>query len=126
LDHSLGAIHPQEIHQRHEIIRGVGYHRGYQVARPNPQKPRIQADQSCDDGVDPGEPMKAKQSAGLIMSRVRNDVLQVLLVHPGGPFWANKDAGAWSIPKGEVDPGEDLLCVTIQVLPRHSRAGPIY
>jgi predicted NUDIX family NTP pyrophosphohydrolase len=35
--------------------------------------------------------------------------LQVLLVHPGGPFWANKDLGAWSIPKGEVQPDEDLL-----------------
>lgn len=35
--------------------------------------------------------------------------LEVLLVHPGGPFWRNKDDGAWSIPKGEVGPGEDLL-----------------
>lgn len=43
------------------------------------------------------------------MYRVREGVLQVLLVHPGGPFWKNKDAGAWSIPKGEVEPGEDLL-----------------
>ena len=38
-----------------------------------------------------------------------NGVVEVLLVHPGGPFWARKDAGAWSIPKGEAAPGEDLL-----------------
>ncbi|HEY8244624.1 MAG TPA: NUDIX domain-containing protein [Casimicrobiaceae bacterium] len=40
---------------------------------------------------------------------MRDGVLEVLLVHPGGPFWANKDAGAWSIPKGEFDAGEDPL-----------------
>jgi predicted NUDIX family NTP pyrophosphohydrolase len=39
----------------------------------------------------------------------KNDALEVLLVHPGGPFWKNKDDGAWSIPKGEAEPGEDLL-----------------
>ena len=49
----------------------------------------------------------AKESAGLLIYRKRGRVLEVLLVHPGGPFWKNKDAGAWSIPKGEVDPGED-------------------
>jgi predicted NUDIX family NTP pyrophosphohydrolase len=43
------------------------------------------------------------------MFRGRDSVLEVLLVHPGGPFWKNKDAGAWSIPKGEVEPREDLL-----------------
>lgn len=47
-------------------------------------------------------------SAGLLLYRRRGG-LEVLLVHPGGPLWAKKDAGAWSIPKGEVDPGEDLL-----------------
>ena len=51
----------------------------------------------------------AKQSAGLLLYRVRHAVPEVLLVHPGGPFWAKKDAGAWSIPKGEAAPGEDLL-----------------
>jgi predicted NUDIX family NTP pyrophosphohydrolase len=50
-----------------------------------------------------------KQSAGLILYRRRGSKLEVLLVHPGGPFFARKDAGAWSIPKGEADPGEDLL-----------------
>jgi predicted NUDIX family NTP pyrophosphohydrolase len=48
-------------------------------------------------------------SAGLLMYRKTPQGPQVLLVHPGGPFWKNKDAGAWSIPKGEVDQGEDLL-----------------
>ena len=50
----------------------------------------------------------AKQSAGLLLYR-RNDVLEVMLVHPGGPFWAKKDLGAWSIPKGEYAEGEDPL-----------------
>lgn len=48
----------------------------------------------------------AKTSAGVVLFRMR-DELEVLLVHPGGPFWANKDAGAWSIPKGEFDPGAE-------------------
>ncbi len=50
-----------------------------------------------------------KTSAGLLPYRYRDDTLQVFLVHPGGPFWANKDEGAWSIPKGEFEPGEDPL-----------------
>ena len=49
----------------------------------------------------------AKNSAGLLMYRVRNNQLEVLLVHLGGPFWARKDKGAWFIPKGEIEPGED-------------------
>jgi predicted NUDIX family NTP pyrophosphohydrolase len=48
-----------------------------------------------------------RRSAGLIVHRRRNDGTEVLLVHPGGPFWAKKDLGAWSIPKGEIDPGEE-------------------
>jgi predicted NUDIX family NTP pyrophosphohydrolase len=50
----------------------------------------------------------AKHSAGLLMYR-RREKLEVFLVHPGGPFWAKKDAGAWSIPKGEYRPGDDPL-----------------
>jgi predicted NUDIX family NTP pyrophosphohydrolase len=50
-----------------------------------------------------------KVSAGLLMYRERGGQLEVLLVHPGGPFWAKKDLGAWSLPKGEVGPGEDAL-----------------
>src|SRR3954465_10985426 len=52
-----------------------------------------------------------RTSAGLLMYRVQNGEIQVLLVHPGGPFWRNKDEGAWTIPKGEPAEGEDLLDV---------------
>jgi predicted NUDIX family NTP pyrophosphohydrolase len=48
-----------------------------------------------------------KRSAGILLHRERAGAREVLLVHPGGPFWAKKDAGAWSIPKGEYDDGED-------------------
>ena len=51
----------------------------------------------------------AKTSAGLLMYRRRNGILEVFLVHPGGPFWAKKDMGAWSIPKGEFGPGEEAF-----------------
>ena len=50
-----------------------------------------------------------KTSAGLLLYRDAAGRLEVLLVHPGGPFWAKKDAGAWSIPKGEIGEGEDPL-----------------
>lgn len=48
-------------------------------------------------------------SAGLLLFRATDDTVEVLLVHPGGPFWRGKDDGAWSIPKGGVGPGEDPL-----------------
>jgi len=51
----------------------------------------------------------SKVSAGLLMYRVRGGRVQVLLAHPGGPFWRKKDGGAWTIPKGEVGDGEALL-----------------
>jgi predicted NUDIX family NTP pyrophosphohydrolase len=51
----------------------------------------------------------AKTSAGLLLYRWREGRLEVFLVHPGGPFWARKDQGAWSIPKGEFTAGEDPL-----------------
>jgi len=50
-----------------------------------------------------------RQSAGLLVFRRRAGVLEVLLVHPGGPLWAKRDLGAWSIPKGELEPGEEPL-----------------
>lgn len=49
------------------------------------------------------------RSAGILLFRTSGDVLQVLIGHPGGPFWKNKSEGAWSIPKGLVEPGEDPL-----------------
>ena len=51
----------------------------------------------------------AKRSAGLLLFKRRDGKVQVFLVHPGGPFWRKKDAGAWSIPKGEYEEGEDPL-----------------
>lgn len=48
-----------------------------------------------------------RESAGLVVFRRRGDRLEVLLVHPGGPFWSKRDTGAWSIPKGEIETGEE-------------------
>ena len=56
----------------------------------------------------------AKHSAGILMHRGSPPSLELLLVHPGGPLWANKDDGAWSIPKGEYDEAEDPLAVAIR------------
>ena len=53
--------------------------------------------------------MAKKLSAGILLYRIRSRALEVLLVHPGGPFWAKKDSDAWSIPKGEFDEGADPL-----------------
>lgn len=50
-----------------------------------------------------------QRSAGLLIHRLKGEERQVFLVHPGGPFWARKDEGAWSIPKGLIDEGEDEL-----------------
>lgn len=50
-----------------------------------------------------------KQSSGILLYRWKVDKLELLLVHPGGPFWQSKDAGAWSIPKGEFTEDEDPL-----------------
>ena len=51
----------------------------------------------------------SKISAGLLMYRIKNNQLEVFLVHPGGPYWKHKDDGSWSIPKGEIEEGEDLF-----------------
>ena len=59
--------------------------------------------------ADPGTTTMPKLSAGILLFRRRPAGLEVMLVHPGGPFWAKKDEGAWSIPKGLADEGEDLL-----------------
>jgi predicted NUDIX family NTP pyrophosphohydrolase len=56
----------------------------------------------------------AKRSAGILLYRRRGGAVEVLLVHPGGPFWQNKDLGAWSIPKGEVEAGQDPLAVAVR------------
>lgn len=55
-----------------------------------------------------------QKSAGILLYRIKNKNLEVLLVHPGGPFWKNKDEGAWSIPKGEFDGDEKPLDAAIR------------
>ena len=65
-----------------------------------PSPPRVQA--------------MGKRSAGILMYQRMPDGLRVLLVHPGGPFWAKKDLGAWSIPKGEHEETDDPLTVAIR------------
>jgi predicted NUDIX family NTP pyrophosphohydrolase len=55
-----------------------------------------------------------KTSAGILLYRYHGSMLQVFLVHPGGPFWAKKDMGAWSIPKGEFATGDDPLAAALR------------
>jgi predicted NUDIX family NTP pyrophosphohydrolase len=64
---------------------------------------------TCHDEEIPEGALMRKHSAGLLLYRWRSGGFEVLLVHPGGPFWAGKDGGAWSIPKGEYPPDEDPL-----------------
>jgi predicted NUDIX family NTP pyrophosphohydrolase len=65
-----------------------------------------------------------KRSAGLLMYRGSGADLTVLLVHPGGPFWARKDLGAWSIPKGEYEPGEEPLAAAQREFAEETGARP--
>ena len=55
-----------------------------------------------------------KRSAGILLHRISGGAPEVLLVHPGGPFWARRDAGAWSIPKGEYEDGDDPLAAALR------------
>lgn len=55
-----------------------------------------------------------RTSAGLLMYRIKDGIFQVLLAHPGGPFFTNKDDDAWTIPKGEPDIGEDLFLTALR------------
>ena len=66
-----------------------------------------------------------RTSAGLLLHRVHDGHRQVLLVHPGGPFWAKKDDGAWSIPKGEHGPDDDpLTCAEREVAEELGQPAP--
>lgn len=58
----------------------------------------------------------AKRSAGILLYRLAGDGPELLLAHPGGPFWAKRDAGAWTVPKGEVEAGEDELACALREL----------
>jgi predicted NUDIX family NTP pyrophosphohydrolase len=66
-----------------------------------------------------------KVSAGLLLFRRRSGSIEVLLAHPGGPFWAGKDEGAWTIPKGEPEDGEDLLAAALREVEEETGARPV-
>jgi predicted NUDIX family NTP pyrophosphohydrolase len=69
-----------------------------------------------------------KIAAGLLMYRNQNEhrrLPEVLLAHPGGPFWKNKDEGAWMIPKGEVEPGEDFLAAAMREFNEETGLTPV-
>jgi predicted NUDIX family NTP pyrophosphohydrolase len=76
---------------------------------------------------DPGRawlPLMAARSAGILLHRSTPSGPEVLLVHPGGPYWARKDLGAWSIPKGEVDEGEDPRACALREFAEETGAHP--
>ena len=58
--------------------------------------------------------MPSRNSAGLLLYRLNNGKVEVLLGHPGGPYWSNRDVGAWTIPKGEIEEGEDPLHAAVR------------
>jgi predicted NUDIX family NTP pyrophosphohydrolase len=66
----------------------------------------------------------ARRSAGLLLHRVRDGEREVLLVHPGGPFWAKRDSGAWSIPKGEYEDGDDPRAAALREFEEELGAQP--
>ncbi len=66
----------------------------------------------------------AKESAGVLLHRRRGGALEVLLVHPGGPYWAGKDLGAWTIPKGELAGDEDPLAAARRELAEETGLAP--
>ncbi len=63
-------------------------------------------------------------SAGILLYRRRAEGPELLLIHPGGPFWRNKDEGAWMIPKGMVEPGEDEAAAALRELEEETGARP--
>jgi predicted NUDIX family NTP pyrophosphohydrolase len=65
-----------------------------------------------------------KRSAGILMYRRSENGLEVLLVHPGGPFWAKKDLGAWSIPKGEYSEAEEALAMAMREFEEETGSRP--
>jgi len=68
--------------------------------------------------------MATLRSAGILLFRRKNGGTEFLLVHPGGPFWARKDAGAWSIPKGQIEEGEEPRACAIRELEEELGAAP--
>jgi predicted NUDIX family NTP pyrophosphohydrolase len=68
--------------------------------------------------------LAAKRSAGILLFRRKGGEVEFLLVHPGGPFWAKKDAGAWSIPKGQIEAEEEPRACAIRELEEELGAAP--
>ncbi len=66
----------------------------------------------------------ARRSAGILLYRRRDGAVEVLLVHPGGPLWADRDLGAWSIPKGEYQPDDDPLACALRELEEETGQPP--
>ena len=69
--------------------------------------------------------MPHKESAGLLLFRRATGLLEVLLAHPGGPYWVNRDDGAWTIPKGGIHPGEDPLQTAIREFIEETSFAPV-
>jgi predicted NUDIX family NTP pyrophosphohydrolase len=69
-------------------------------------------------------PLAAKRSAGILLFRRSGSETEFLLVHPGGPFWSKKDAGAWSIPKGQIEDDEEPRACAIRELEEELGAAP--
>jgi predicted NUDIX family NTP pyrophosphohydrolase len=69
--------------------------------------------------------MAAKRSAGILLFRRSGEETEFLLVHPGGPFWAKKDEGAWSIPKGQIEAEEEPRACAIRELEEELGAAPV-
>jgi predicted NUDIX family NTP pyrophosphohydrolase len=67
---------------------------------------------------------RANVSAGVLLYRRREGALEVFLAHPGGPFWHDRDAGAWTIPKGAVEEGEDALAAARRELAEETGLAP--
>src|SRR5436853_6389619 len=68
--------------------------------------------------------MATPRSAGILLFRRKDEETEFLLVHPGGPFWARKDAGAWSIPKGQIEEGEEPRACAVRELEGEPGAAP--
>lgn len=67
----------------------------------------------------------SRPSAGLLLYRRRSGGLEVFLAHPGGPFWHNRDSGAWTIPKGVAEPGEDTLAAACREFAEETGVRPV-
>lgn len=66
-----------------------------------------------------------EHSAGILLYRQTGCGLEVLLVHPGGPYWKRRDAGAWQIPKGKIDAGETLLAAALREFEEETGTAPL-